>query len=69
MWWIVEMYGVAMISRLLKFVGLFCKRALSNGPYSAKETYNLKKPTYHSHPIALSMETVIATKNSFVQIE
>jgi len=42
--------GVATISRLLKIIGLFCKRALSKGRYSAKETYNFKEPTNRSHP-------------------
>jgi len=44
-------YGVASISRLLKIVGLFCKRALSKRRYSQKETYNLQEPTTCSHPI------------------
>ena len=35
-------YGVAMTSRLLKIIGLFCKRALYKRPYSAKETYHLR---------------------------
>jgi len=35
-------YGVATISRLLKIIGLFCKRALENRLYSAKETYELR---------------------------
>ena len=39
-------YGVATISRLLKIVGLFRKRALQKRRYSAKETYR-------SHPIDL----------------
>jgi len=46
-------YGVATISRLLKFIGLFCKRALWKRRYSAKETYNFKEPTNRSHPIWL----------------
>ena len=45
-------YGVAMMSRLLKISGFFCKRALSKRRYSAKETYNLKEPTNRNHPIA-----------------
>jgi len=45
-------YGVASISRLLKIIGLFCKRALSKRRYSAKETYNFIDPTDRSHPIA-----------------
>jgi len=44
-------YVVATISRLLKIIGLFCKRALYKRRYSAKETYNFKKPTNRSHPI------------------
>ena len=44
-------YGVAMICRLLKIIGLFCKRALQKRLHSAKETYNLKEPTNRSHPI------------------
>ena len=31
-------YGVATISRLLKIICLFCKRAISKRLYSAKET-------------------------------
>ena len=44
-------YGVATISRLLKIIGLFCKRALQKRLYSAKETYDFKEPTNRSHPI------------------
>ena len=44
-------YGVATISRLLKIIGLFCKRALWKRLYSAKETCNFKEPTNRSHPI------------------
>ena len=43
--------GVASISRLLKIIGLFCKRALQKRLYSAKETYDFKEPTNRSHPI------------------
>ena len=46
-------YGVVMTSSLLKFTGLFCKRALLKRLYSAKETYNFKEPTNRSHPILL----------------
>ena len=38
-------------SRLLKITGPFCKRALSKRLYSAKETYDFKEPTNHSHLI------------------
>ena len=46
-------YGVATISKLLKIIRLFCKRALYKIDYSAKETYNFKEPTNHSHPILI----------------
>jgi len=46
-------YGVAWISRLLKIIGLFCKKALQKRRYSAKETYTFKEPTNRSHPICL----------------
>ena len=39
-------------SRLLKIIGLFCKRALWKRRYSEKETCDLKEPTNRSHPIA-----------------
>jgi len=48
-------YGVATvptINRLLKFIGLVCKKALYTRLYSAKETYDLKEPTDCSHPIS-----------------
>jgi len=45
-------YGVATVSRLLKIICLFCKRALQKRWYSAKETYNFKEPTNRSHRIA-----------------
>jgi len=48
-------YGVALVSRIDKFIGLFCKRALWNRRYSAKETYNLIEPTDRSHPISTHM--------------
>ena len=38
-------YEVATIRRLLKLIGLFCKRALYKRLYSAKETYDFKEPT------------------------
>jgi len=40
-----------MISRLHKNIGLFCKRAPQKRLYSAKETYNVKESTSHSHLI------------------
>jgi len=45
--------GVATISRLLKIIGLFCKRALEKRRYSAKETYNFQETTNPSHPICV----------------
>ena len=47
----VDWCKVATISRLLKIIGLFCKRALLKRLYSAKETYDFKEPTNCSHPI------------------
>jgi len=44
-------YGVPTINRLLKIIGLFCKRAPKKRRYSAKESYNSKEPTDGSHPI------------------
>jgi len=44
-------YGVALVSRIDKIIGLFCKRALQKRRYSAKETYNFIDPTDCSHPI------------------
>jgi len=44
-------YGVAMISRLLKNSGLFCKIwSLLWGSF-ARETYGSREPTTRSHPI------------------
>ena len=42
------------ISRLLKIIGLFCKRARLKRRYSAKERYNLKEPTIRM-PIDLEL--------------
>ena len=42
---------MASISRLLKIIGLFCKRALFKRLYYAKENHNFKEPTNRSHPI------------------
>jgi len=46
-----KIYGVATTCRLLKIIGLFCKRALYKRWYSAKDTCNFKEPTNRSHPI------------------
>ena len=45
-------HGVALISRIDKIIGLFCKRALQKRRYFAKETCNFIDPTDRSHPIA-----------------
>jgi len=45
-------YGVALVSRIDKMIGLFCKRALQKRRYSAKETYHFIDPTDRSHPIS-----------------
>ena len=34
-----------------KIIGLFCKIPLEKRLYSAKETYTLKEPPTHSHPM------------------
>ena len=44
-------YGVALVSRIDKIIGLFCERALYKRRYSAKEIYNFIDPTDRSHPI------------------
>ena len=49
-------------SRLLKFIGLFGKRAQQKRIYSAKETYNWKEPTNRSHPIPLAWDAFIAIR-------
>ena len=64
-----RLYGVATISRLLKIIGLFCKRALLKRRYSAEETYTFKEPTNRSHPIVDCMPTTmkhIAYMNAFM---
>jgi len=48
-------YGLASTSRLLKIIGLFCKRDLWKRRYSAKETYYFKEPTNRSHPIVVML--------------
>jgi len=47
---------VALVRRIDKIIGLFCKRALQKRQYSAKETYNFIDPTNRSHPIAIMSE-------------
>ena len=47
----IHIDGVATMSRLLKIIGLVCKRDLQKRLYSAKEMYNLKEPNNRSHHI------------------
>jgi len=58
----VSLYGVPTISRLLRTIGLFCKRTLQKRVYSAKETYDFKEPTNCSHPIPTHTQTHAETK-------
>jgi len=58
-----NVYGVATISRMLKNIGLFCKRDLQKRPIFCKETYIFKHPTHRSHPIR-EQETTY-TPNSY----
>jgi len=51
---ITYMYDVATISRLLKCIGLFCKRVLKKRPDSAKETY-ISHHMHMSHDIHIRM--------------
>ena len=46
-----DTYGLALVSRIDKIIGLFCKRALSKRLYFAKETSNLIHPTNRNRPI------------------
>ena len=48
----IYVHRVASTSRLLQIVDLFCKRALYQRRYYARETYNFKEPINRSHPIA-----------------
>ena len=55
--------GVATTSRLLEITGPFCKTALQKRLYSAKETYNFKKPTNRSHPIRMPWPETVTHHN------
>jgi len=44
-------YGVALVSRIDRIIGLFCKRARYKRQHSEKETLNLIDPTNRRHPI------------------
>ena len=60
-------YGVAAISRLLKSIGLFCKRALWKRRYSAEETYKFEEHTSHNHPIDLFSCLALQTTSVFAE--
>ena len=47
----VTWYGVAMISRLLKIISLFCRISSFLQSSFAKETYDFREPANRSHPI------------------
>jgi len=51
----IPLYGMATISRMLKNLGLFCKRDLQKRPIFCEETYIFKRPTHRSHPISKSI--------------
>jgi len=51
--------GVAAVSRIVKNLGLCCKRALYKRQCSAKETYKLIEPTDRSHPILTYKQTYV----------
>jgi len=42
----ILLFLMASMSRLLKIIGLFCKRTLSKRLYSAKEIYTFRYPAY-----------------------
>ena len=64
----VRWYGVALVSRIDKITGLFCKRALKKSLYSAKETYDFKEPTNRSHPMMESLHHGVATISRLLKI-
>jgi len=47
----IDMGWPRLVSRLLKIIGLFCRRALQKRWFSAKQNYDIKEPTKRSHPI------------------
>ena len=60
-------YGVAIISRLLKITGLFCRiQSLLQGSF-AKETYNFRGSTNRSHPMENSEHSVSLPPHTRVQ--
>jgi len=65
----VTRYGVATISRLLKIIGPFYKRALEKRLYSAKETYDFKEPIHRSHFISVSVAAAVVDTFWLTRIE
>ena len=49
--WSLDICGVATISRLLKNIGLLCKRSPQKRPILCKKTYIFKEPTKRCHAI------------------
>ena len=62
-------YGVATISRMLKNIGLFCKRALQKRPVFCKETCIFKHPTHRSHPISYPSDTFNEIRYSYDMLQ
>jgi len=58
-------YEVALVNRIDKIIGLFCKRGLYTRRYSAKETYNLIDPTDRSPPICVTVIICVITRDTF----
>ena len=61
-----DIYGVATISRLLKIIGLFYKRALQKRPIFSKERYNFKEPTNRSHLITRKFQRHVTLSRNLV---
>ena len=52
---VASCYRVASINRMLKNIGLFCKRALQKRPIFCKETYVVREPTNRNHLISCAI--------------
>ena len=60
--------GVATTSRLLSMIGIFCRiSSLYLGSF-AKETYNFKEPTNHSHPTPSYMHCTLISEKYDVNV-
>jgi len=55
-WYLCTYHGVVTISRLLKIICFFWKRAILKRLYPAGETYNFKEPTDRT-PYLVSSES------------